>query len=191
MLLMACGVKEQADQLKAFEKCTYEIVSADSVYVAGTDLSRLINEGSLNLLQAPRIAIAYLQQQMPVKAILMLKITNPGSEEAAINAFEYQVSIKENELLNGFIDKKISVDPNGGSTTIPIKVDRDIYSLLSSNQQAIMDFLTSQAEKTTMVTFRIRPSFLVGSEVIKYPDYITITKELTNTTLLSYIKRSN
>jgi hypothetical protein len=192
ILFNSCQVKEQADQLKALENCTYGIVSADSVYIAGTDARNLVANGGLNLLQAPQLAFAYMQQKMPVKATLQLQVTNNGTEEAGINKFEYKVLIKDTQILDGFIDQKIAVAPNGGTATVPVKIDKDFYPLISSqtNQQAVADFLGAQTEKTMMVTFRIKPRFIVGSQEIEYPDYIDVKKELTNTTLLSYLKKS-
>lgn len=190
LIISSCGVKEQAEQLKALENCSYEIVSADSVFIAGTEVSTLMANGGLNLLTAPQIAFSYLQQKMPVKGVVNLKITNSGTEEAAINQFEYLVKIKETELLKGFIDKKISVAPNGGSVIVPVKIDRDVYDLLSdsTNQKAVTQFLSSATEQNLIVTFKIKPSFVIGTETIKYPDYINIDKKLSNTSILSYFK---
>lgn len=191
--MAACGVKEQADQLKAFEKCTYELVSADSVYVAGTDVTKLISSKGLNLQQAPRIAFAYFQQKIPVKGILHLKIVNPGAEEAAINQFEYKILIKDTELLSGSVDQRLAIAPNGDSIIIPLKVDKDVYPILSNpaNQSAINDFLTSQTEQKFTLQFKIKPSFSLGKEIIQYPDYVTINKEISNTELLKYLKSIN
>lgn len=190
LLFTACGVKEQADQLQALEKCTYEIVSADSIYIAGTDASQLISNQGLNLYHAPQLAFAYLQQKLPLKGILQLQITNPGTEEAGINQFEYKILIKDTELLNGFIDQKTTVAPNGGTTLVPIRVDRDIYPLLSNPeyQKAVNDFLTSATEKSFIVTFKIKPGIVIGTETIPFPDYISIDKEITNTSLIQYLK---
>lgn len=187
----SCEVKEQADKLKALEQCTYEIVSADSVYIAGTDASQLLSNGGLNLLQAPQLAFAYIQQKMPVKAILQLRVTNNGTQEAGINQFEYKVYIKETELITGFIDQTITVAPNGGTATVPVRIDKDFYALISSpaNQEAVTGFLTSQTEKIAAVTFKIKPRFLIGNQVIEYPDYFDISKQISNTTILSYIKK--
>ena len=189
-LFTACGVKEQADQLQALQKCTYEIVSADSVYVGGTDVSKLITNEGLNLLQAPQLAFAYMQQRVPVKGILRVKITNPGSEEAGINEFEYKVMVEDVELLSGLMTEKISVAPGGESSIVPVRIDKDVYPLLSNsvNQQAIADFLSTQTEKNVNLTFKIRPSFLVGTEVVKYPDYIDIKRKISNTQLISYLE---
>lgn len=190
VVFVSCGVKEQADQLQALEKCTYEIVSADSVYVAGTDVSRLITKEGLNLFRAPQLAFAYMQQRIPVEGILQVKITNPGSAEAGINEFEYKVMIEGVELLSGLMTEKISVAPGGKSSIVPVRIDKDVYPLLSSsvNQQAIADFLSTQTEKYVNLTFKIRPSFLVGTEVVKYPEYIDIKRKISNIQLLSYLE---
>ena len=190
VLFAACGVKEQADQLQALEKCTYEVVAADSVYIADTEASKLITSEGLNLFRTPQLAFAYLQQRVPVEGILQVKITNPGTQEAGINEFEYKVMIADVELLSGFMTEKISVAPGGESSIVPLKIDKDVYPLLSSsaNQQAVADFLSTQTEKKVLVTFKIKPSFLVGAEVVKYPDYIDIKREISNVQLISYLE---
>ena len=188
--LSACGVKEQADQLQALEQCSYEIVDADSVYIGGVEAARLVDNGRLNLLEAPRIAFAFMQQKIPVRGILQLKITNPGKQDAGIHQFEYQVFIKDVELISGLMNRPISVTANGGSTIVPVKIDKDFYPLLSDadNQKAITDFLDTSTEKTVPVTFKIKPGFLLGSEVINFPDFITIEKQISNSKVLAYIQ---
>lgn len=190
VFISACSVKEQADQLKALEKCTYQIVSADSLYIAGADVQNLIGNNGLNLFGAPKLAFAFLQQKMPLEGIVNLKVTNPGTEDAAINEFEYKVFVKDIELLSGFINRKITIKPNGGSVTIPVKIDRDLYPLISSsaNQQAVASFLSSKNEQSIPVTFKIKPGFMIGTERINFPDFISIEKSVSNITLLNYLK---
>ena len=190
--MSSCEVKEQAEQLKALEVCTYEIESVDSAYLANVDLNQLINGGGFNFLKAPQIAFAYLNQKMPLKGIVNLKIINPGQEDAGINKFEYKVFVKSTELFTGLIDQRINIEANGGSTVIPVRQEKDIYQLISNpgNQQAVTDFLSDTTEKTVPLTFKIKPYFLIGSKEIAYPDYITVEKKLSNTTLLSYLKKA-
>ena len=189
-LFSSCQVKEQAEQLKALEACTYEIESVDSAYLANVDLNQLITNGGVNLLKAPRIAFAYLTQKMPLKGVVYLKIINPGQDDAGINKFEYKVFVKDIELFNGLIDQKINIKANGGSTVIPVRQERDIYQLISNpgNQQAVTDFISAETEKTIPITFKIKPYLIIGNKEIAYPDYITIERRLSNTTLLSYLK---
>jgi hypothetical protein len=189
--LVSCGVKQQAEELQALQQCTYEVVSADSVFVAGTPLNKLVSKDGFNPLQAPGVALAYMQQKMPVEGILKLKITNPGSNDAGINQFGYRILIKDVELLNGFVEQKTSISAAGGSTIVPLKINKDIYSLLSdvSNQQAVSSFLVSSEEKKVIITFKIKPKFLVADQIVEYPDEISIDKELTNKELIRYVSR--
>lgn len=190
MFLSSCQLKEQADQLQALKQCTYEIISADSVYLAGMNVSDMITENGLDLISAPPLAISYLQKKMPLYAVINLKITNPGIQEAAVNQFEYKVFIKNTEITSGHFDKRISIPPNGGSSIVPVRINQDVYTLISNpvNQSAVADFLSTRVEKKAVITLKIKPTFAVGNEMIKYPDYITMDKEFSNKVLLSYLK---
>ncbi|HXI00195.1 MAG TPA: hypothetical protein VNI52_07980 [Sphingobacteriaceae bacterium] len=190
LFLFSCQLKEQADELQALKQCTYEVVSADSVYLANINVSEMITENGLDLISAPQLAISYMQKKMPLNALINLKVTNPGTQEAAINQFEYVVAIKNTEITKGFFDKRISIPPNGGTTIVPVRVNQDLYNLISNpvNQSAVAGFLSTKTEQKAVVTLKIKPTFAVGSEMIKYPDYVSMDKEFTNTTLLSYLR---
>lgn len=188
--ITSCQIKEQAEELQALKECTYEIVSADSVFLSNINVTRLIKNNTLDLINAPQLAFSYLQKSMPLSAVVHLKITNPGTQQAGINEFEYRVLIKETQLINGYYDKKISV-PASGSTVVPITINQDIYPLISSpqNQSAVTDFLGSTEEKQATVTLKIKPAISIGNELIKYPDYISIDQTFTNKSLMAYLSR--
>lgn len=191
MVLSACGVKEQADQMQALEKCEYDVVSADSVSLAGIDINKIIGTKGLNIYRAPRLAFAYMQGSVPLRGALGLKITNNGAGIAAINNFDYKILIGSTEILSGTIDKRIEVVPDGGSTFIPIKIDKDIYPLISNpeNQRAVNKFLTSKTPDSTRILIKIKPRIFIGDKSIEYPSYIDIVKTFTNVELFSYLKK--
>ena len=110
-MFLNCGINKQAKQLQTLEDCIYEIRSADSVYVAGRDVSEMINNNSINISNMPEFAWAYLRKDIPLKARINLKITNPTKELAAINRFEYLVLIKGQQLASGLVDQNVSVAP--------------------------------------------------------------------------------
>ena len=49
LLFSACGINKQIGDLKAFEKCKYDLVSADSIYVANVKVSELIGKEGFDL----------------------------------------------------------------------------------------------------------------------------------------------
>src|SRR6476620_7816648 len=111
VIAAGCGLNKQARQIEALEKCTYEISSADSIYLAGRDISRLVKNKTLELRNVPELALALFRKNIPLKARVNLAITNPTSTEAAINQFEYIVLIKNQEIANGFVNQKVSIQP--------------------------------------------------------------------------------
>ena len=127
--LPGCGINQQVKQLKALEKCKYEVISAESVYIAGTDIAHLVSNNTINLTSAPALAFAYLQRSLPLKATLNLSVKNTGSSTAGINQFQYILMLKDKELTTGTINQEIKVEP-GGSTVVPIRINTDIFPLV-------------------------------------------------------------
>jgi len=187
LTLFGCsGLNKQINQIKALEDCKYEISSADSIFIANVNIKDLIAKEKLDLSNAPRLALALLRKNVPLKARLNLIISNPSRQMAAINQFEYKVLIKGQELAGGLVNQKVLVEPNGGTAKVPIQINSNIYHLLSDNKamDAISDFFIGTGEETVerkeMVTIKIKPTLDFGNKQIKYPGYITIEKEISS-----------
>lgn len=181
----ACGINKQTRELKALEDCKYHITSADSVYIAGVAMKELSTAKEINLTKFPGIALGFLRKNIPIEGNINLQITNPTSRQASINQFEYLILIKGQEIANGFVNQKVSVGA-GSSTTVPIALKANIYSLLADDKtrNEILDFLNTNKEQKGLVTLKIKPSIALGNKLIKYPGYISIDKELSNKILL-------
>ncbi|WP_026897361.1 NDR1/HIN1-like protein [Daejeonella oryzae] len=188
-LFASCNLNNQAKQVNALEKCTYEITSADSVYVAGKNVSKLIQNNSIDINNMPELAIAYMRQNIPFKAKLNLQIKNPTQNKASINQFEYIVLLKDQELARGTVDQKVSVEP-GETTRVPVNVKGNIYQILSNGKtmKDIVEFLKGTKavggpEKKGIVTLKIKPTIEVGNKLVAYPGFITINKEISSNML--------
>lgn len=185
IFLAGCGLNKQARQLEALEKCSYEISSADSIYLAGRDISAFVKNRDLNLSNVPELALALFRKNIPLKARVNLKITNPSGQSAAINQFEYIVLIKNQEIANGFVNQNVVVEP-GGTTTVPVRVNSNIYSFLSNGKtmEEILDFVrggeSGATERKGVVTIKIKPTIDVAGKLVKYPGYITVNKEVSS-----------
>ncbi|MRX48336.1 NDR1/HIN1-like protein [Pedobacter puniceum] len=181
----ACGVNKQTRELKALEDCKYNINSADSVYIAGIALKDFTTAKDFNLAKYPSMALGLLRKNIPIEGNVNLQITNPTSRQASINQFEYLILIKGKEIANGFVNQKVSVGA-GSSTTVPIALKANIYSLLADEKirNEILNFLNTDKEQKGLVTLKIKPSIALGQKLIKYPGYISIDKELSNKILL-------
>lgn len=172
--------------MSALKNCTYDIVSADSLYLANTPVTRLIDANGFVLERSQHLALAFMRQDIPLRGILRFKITNNGPETAGINEFDYKVFIKDKELAKGSTDRKISIEP-GQSSVIPVRISENIFPLVSepANIKALSDFVSSDSLKTAIITLKIKPSVSVGNKKINYPGYIDIDKPVTNRELLT------
>ena len=178
----SCGVSRKIDIL---EKCNYSIKSADSVFLAGKDISKLVKNKTFELSNVPGIALALFRKNIPLSANVKLSINNPTSKTASINQFDYIILIKGQELAAGSVDRKISVE-SGATTIVPVQINSNVYSFLSNGKtmEELIAFMggaeSGPGEKKGLVTIKIRPSFMVGNKSIKYPGYISIDKELSS-----------
>ena len=185
LFFVSCGINKQAKQLQTLEDCIYEIRSADSIYVAGRDVTKMINNNAVNISNMPEFAWAYLRKDIPLKARINLKIKNPTKQLAAINRFEYLVLIKGQQLANGLVNQKVSIAP-GDSLIVPVNVNANIYQIVSNGKtmKEIVDFMRggndSASEKKGIVTLKIKPSIAIGDNLVNYPGYITIEKEVSS-----------
>jgi len=184
----SCGINKQAQQIKALEKCEYKLIDATNISLAGTDIKKLINQGSTNLVNIPALALGYLRKDIPLKANLNLEISNPSTSLAAINNFEFIILINQQEIANGVVDQRVSIDA-GQTTKVPVQLNANVYQFIANGKilQDITSFIGGAAqgsEKKGMLTLKIKPSIMVGGAMVKYPGFITIDKEISSKILL-------
>jgi hypothetical protein len=183
-LLSRCGVNKQIEQAKALGKCRFELVSADSVYLAGVNMNQFKGQDNVNLGSLPRLAMGFISKNIPLDARLVLKITNPTAETAAINQFEYKILLKNSEVFTGYVNHKVEVAPVGGQTRVPINITTNAYHLITDDQtrEAFADLVQNLSgaknARKTIITIKIRPTLDLGNKEIKYPGYITFDKEI-------------
>ncbi|MEJ5993577.1 hypothetical protein WG904_04025 [Pedobacter sp. Du54] len=188
IIVTSCGINKQAQQIKALEQCEYKFIDASKVTVAGTDIKKLVDQQRINLASLPALALGFLRQDIPLKASLTVEITNPSTNLAAINNFDYIILINKQEIANGVVDQLIQIEP-GQKTQVPVQLNVNIYQFLSNGKtlEEITKFLAGSSTGTPevgLVTIKIKPSIRVGNELVKYPGFITIDKEVSNKILL-------
>ena len=184
-LASGCGISRKIDVLG---NCTYNIKSADNIYLAGKDMTELFKNRTFDLSSAPGLALAMLRKNIPLKANVNLSIYNPTSKSTVINQFDYIILVKGQEIATGMVDKRINLEA-GATSIVPVQINSNIYSFLSNGEtmKELLDFMSGAKngpkEKKSMVTIKIRPSFMLGKELIKYPSYIIINKEISSRVL--------
>lgn len=186
----SCGVKSQVNQLEALQHCVFGVNSIDSVYIARVPVGKLAGKDGFDLARAPKLALAFFQQNVPLKARLNLGITNPGTEAAGINDFEYILMVADYELLRGVYERTILVPANGGQVAVPFDINTDIYPVLSKpeNQRILSNFFSVSKDTSVTITLKVKPNIVVADQKISYPGYIDIKKQLSNREVLKYLQ---
>ena len=184
----SCGLNKQAQQLKALGQCDYKLLNASNVTIAGTNVDKLLGNKSLNVIDIPSLAFSFLRKDVPLKATLNVQISNPTSDLAAINNFDYIILINQQEIATGTVNQRISINAKQ-SIDVPLQLNTNIYQFLANGKtlQDIGGFLAGAAngkEQKGLVTIKIKPSILVAGSLVKYPGFITIDKEVSNKILL-------
>jgi hypothetical protein len=189
IVISSCGINRQAQQIKALEKCTYRITSADQITLGGADVKKMINNQDINMGSLPGLALGLLRKDVPLRARLNLEVKNPTGDDASINEFEYKILINRQELATGFVNQALNVGA-GQTSTVPVDMEINVYPFVSNSKVMgeITDFLKSGKnggpEKKGILTLKIRPSIKVGNSIVKYPGFITIDKEVSSKILL-------
>ena len=188
-----CGVSRQVGEAKALGDCKYNIISADSMLVAGYDVREFRNMRRLedfNPIKYPRLAAGLLTRNIPFGAKINLEITNPTAKLAALNQLEYRVLLAGKELAQGFINQRVEVPSAGGKTIVPVRLKTNAYELLTdpATRDAFANVLRNlsgdQSSSPTKVTIKIKPTIDMFNKAVNYPGYITIEQELTGKMLI-------
>ncbi|ARK13163.1 NDR1/HIN1-like protein [Fibrivirga algicola] len=188
-----CGVSRQIGEAKALGDCKYNILSADSMLVAGYDVREFRNIRKLedfNPIKYPRLAAGLLTRNIPFGAKINLEITNPTTKSAALNQLEYRVLLAGKELAQGFINQRIEVPSAGGKTVVPVHLKTNAYDLLTdpTTRDAFTNVLRNlsgdQGSTPTKVTIKIKPTIDMFNKAVNYPGYITIEQDLTGKMLV-------
>ena len=185
-VLAACGINQQAKQIKALEQCKFEVKKVDSVFLAGANVMNMVRSGSVNLSNMGGVAMGMLRKEVPLKGILHLKITNPTDHLAGINQFQYQLLMKDRELATGLVNQEVKVNP-GESVEVPVLIDANIYGLLSNGSvlQEVMDFVSgTNPKQESLLTIKLKPTIAIGNKTINYPGWITFDRKVTRDMLL-------
>jgi hypothetical protein len=192
-LFYQCGVSRQIGEAKTLGDCKYNIISADSMLVAGYDVREFRNIRKLedfNPIKYPRLAAGLLTRNIPFGAKINLEITNPTLKLAALNQLEYRVLLAGKELANGFINQRIEVPSAGGKTVVPVHLKTNAYDLLTdpTTRDAFTNVLRNlsgeQGSTPTKVTIKIKPTLDLFNKAVNYPGYITIEQDLTGKMLI-------
>lgn len=179
LLLMAtvssCAINHRA-QLDALAKCDYSIQSLDDIRLAGRSIESFQSADGVSMSSLPAIALALLQQNLPLEAKVNLNISNPTTTRTAINEFKYIIEIQGKPLFEGEVQENIHLSTNE-SVTVPLTFKANIFGVAKENgfDKLLGDIFTRKSD--AFLALKIKPSVKIGGKNYYYPGYITVDKD--------------
>jgi hypothetical protein len=168
-------------ELAAFTKCEFRLQSLQEPQVCGINVSQKNSWSDFSFMEGQTIAGQVLQNKLPFEITVNVEARNPGTSLAAVNSIQWIAMLDDLQLAQGTVSQRVEIPPSGGTSTIPVKVRADLFEYLEGdNARAMLDFalnLVNSGNQDSQLSLKIKPSVLIGTQEIPYPDYFTITKE--------------
>lgn len=179
--LSGCSI---LSELTALSKCEFSFHSAQNPVVAGVDVMQIQTYSDLTFLDGQRLVSNIMQKRLPFGITANVEVKNPGITTAALNHIEWIAFIDDIQISTGKIDKRIEIPGSGGTALVPIRIETDLFEYLKGdNPKTMLNFalnLVDAGGQPTRLSLKIKPSVNVGSTMVPYPDYFTISKEFTS-----------
>lgn len=173
---LSCDVAKQTlGSAYSLTQCEYDYQSITGLTLAGVSLQ---NGSSFNPLAAAGLLTALNSSSLPLQFTLQLGVKNPGKSEAALSGLQYILEIDGIAMTEGFLNQALRV-PSGSSTVMPLQMSFDLKKAMSGQSaEAVKNMaynLAGIGQSASQVTFRIKPSMLLGGQNVVSPVYIPIT----------------
>jgi LEA14-like dessication related protein len=170
-----CDVAKQLGGAYNMSQCKYSYNSLSNLNVGGIDLSKGLSLASIPMVTAILTGTA---QSVPLNFTLNLDVNNPNKAEAMLNGLQYILSIDNVEFTSGTVNKPMNI-PAGGTQILPLAIGFDLATLLKGeSKDAVLNIAKNflgVGDKASNVTFRIKPTFMIGTVPVVSPSYIPIT----------------
>ncbi len=179
--LTGCSI---LSELTALSRCEFSFHSAQEPVVAGVDVMRIQTYSDLTFLDGQRLVANILQKRLPFGITANVEVKNPGITTAALNHIEWIAFIDDVQISTGKIEKRVEIPGSGGTALIPIRIETDLFEYLQGdNPKTMLNFafnLVDAGGQPTRLILKIKPSVNVGSTMVPYPNYFTISKEFSS-----------
>ena len=178
LLINGCSL---LNELIAFTKCEFRLHSLQQPAVCGIDISQKNSWSDFSFMEGQAIAGKLLQKSLPFDITVNIEVRNPGTSLAAVNAIQWIAFIDDLQVAQGILQERVEIPPSGGTNKIPLRIHADLIDYLEGdNPRAMLNFalnLLNAGDQDSQVSMKIKPSVLIGTQEVQYPDYFTISKE--------------
>lgn len=175
LMLGSCATSK--NQIETLAKCDYSVESMSNVRFAGRSLESFTSGGRVNLSSLPGIAVAMLSKDLPLEAIVNMKISNPTTTRTAMNSFKYLIEVQGKPMFEGTVNENLNLN-SGESAVVPLTFKANIFGAAKEHgvENMLNEIFTKEGEG--FIVLKIKPSVKIGGSNIYYPGYITVDRNL-------------
>ena len=168
-----CGC-DTAREFVNMLNCTFERKNIDNFRFAGVSFDRFASPTDLKGTELLSVTSALLSGKAPITFNMNVEGKNPNKTTAALEQFEWIFLLDGNEILNGNIPDRFSINAEGTSI-LPIEIGFDAIQYMDgSSITSLFNFyqnLTGKnASKESNASLKIKPTI----NGIKFPNYIEL-----------------
>ena len=168
-------------ELVAFTKCEFRLHSLQEPEVCGINISQKSTWSDFSFMEGQTLAAQVMQKRLPFEITVNVETRNPGTTVAAVNSIQWIAMLEDLQLAQGTVSERVEVAANGGTSTIPVRIQADLFDYLEGdNARAMLDFalnMVNAGNQSSQLSLKIKPSVLIAGQELQYPEYFTITKE--------------
>lgn len=176
--LTSCSILEQAQETQRFVQCDFSLANIEVIEVGGLNIQNLQNPEEIGFLSMMSLTQQVINGSLPVNLNIGIRAKNNNVAAASITGMDWKLLLNNEDFLGGVLDKVVKIQPNS-SSVFPVNVNLDLFTIFKSqNLQQLLNFAFSdnkaQELKNMGVGVKIKPHYLVGSEVQKLPAWLSI-----------------
>ena len=180
VFFFSCDIAKQLAGTYALTQCKYDFNSIAGLSLAGINLQNINSISSLNPLAAANLLAAFSSPNgsLPLNFTMNLDVTNSGTKTAIMNSTNYILEIDGVEMTQGLVNQQLQIE-SGSKSMLPISMAFDLKKVMSGQSlEAVKNLAFNFAgigDASSNVTVKLKPSFVVGGNIVSLPDYIPVS----------------
>lgn len=182
VLLTGFFACQSLKQMRNFAQCAFRLQGLSRFSAAGIDFSGKRSLTDFSITDAARITSALSGNNPFVFSFVAnVEVKNPNPQPASLTQLDWILAIDGRDVLNGAVNNRVQVAPDGGLATMPVSVSLDLKKIFAEQgRDALLGFAfdtVTQGNNSTRIALKIRPYMNIAGFAIPYPGYITVKKD--------------
>ncbi len=177
-ILLAIPGCTTLQQIAALQEVDFELDRLSNGLVAGVDLDRLRDGGSLGAVDLARLGTAAARGEVPMSFVLHVGAENPAENSVAAQlvSLDWTLFLDGTETISGVYNDDRQIPP-GGAVDLPIAMELDLARFFGRNVSdlaALVGNLAGVSSQRQTIRLDARPSINTQFGPIRYPGTISI-----------------